>query len=141
MRVGVGKIVFSFSPHSLEAPCQTLAAAEPKDIPTILPKVLHCIRLIFNVSRFYNTPERITGVLRKVSNEIIMRCSSKISLAQVFDGGVEKCMQGLHESIHAGEEWKRIYSKTAAAINARPSKVQQTVTSAIDPNPRGSRRG
>ena len=52
---------------SLEKPCQALAQASPRDIPSILPKLLHCIRMIFNVSRSYNTPERITGVLRKVT--------------------------------------------------------------------------
>ena len=42
---------------SLEKPCQLLAKASPKEIPHLLPKLLHCIRMIWNISRFYNTPE------------------------------------------------------------------------------------
>ena len=50
----------------LEAPCKVLAAASPEQIPTTLPRILHCVRLIWNLSRFYSVPDRITGLLRKV---------------------------------------------------------------------------
>lgn len=50
----------------LEAPCKVLAAASPEEIPTALPRILHCVRLIWNLSRFYSVPDRITGLLRKV---------------------------------------------------------------------------
>lgn len=50
----------------LEAPCKVLAAASPEEIPTTLPRILHCVRLIWNLSRFYSVPDRITGLLRKV---------------------------------------------------------------------------
>jgi dynein heavy chain len=80
---------------------------------------LHCIRIIWNISRFYNTPERVIGLLRKVSNEIINRCCSKISLREVFDGDVESCVGALRESIRAGEAWKRIYKSTADAVYSR----------------------
>lgn len=47
-----------------------LAAATPDKIPAALPKILNCIRLVWNLSRFYNTGERITGLLRKVCASI-----------------------------------------------------------------------
>ena len=104
---------------SLEKPCQALAEADPKDIPPILPKLLYCIRMIWNISRFYNTPERLAGLLRKVSNEIINRCCDKLSLEEIFEGDVESCMSGLRESIRAGEAWKRAYQVTAEAVRTR----------------------
>ena len=104
---------------SLEKPCQALAEADPKDIPPILPKLLYCIRMIWNISRFYNTPERLAGLLRKVSNEIINRCCDKLSLEEIFEGDVESCMSGLRESIRAGETWKRAYQVTAEAVRTR----------------------
>lgn len=51
----------------LEKPCTVLAAATPVDIPEALPPIMHCVRFIWNHSRFYNTPDRITSLLRKVS--------------------------------------------------------------------------
>jgi dynein heavy chain len=74
----------------LEGPCQTLHKSTPSEIPPILPHLLNCIRMIWNISRFYNTPERLTGLLRKVSNEIIERCCSVISLNDIFGGDISK---------------------------------------------------
>jgi dynein heavy chain len=53
----------------LEEPCKQLARAIPRDIPAIMPRLLNTIRMIWNVSRFYNTPEKIMGLLRKVRLE------------------------------------------------------------------------
>jgi len=50
----------------LKDPCLELADAHPKDIPPMLPKILHLIRMIWVNSEFYNTKERLTGILRKV---------------------------------------------------------------------------
>lgn len=44
----------------LEEPCQGLVAAHPQDIPGLLPPILNCVRMVWNISRFYNTPERVT---------------------------------------------------------------------------------
>eukprot|EP00898_Chlorokybus_atmophyticus_P005400 jgi/Chlat1/5861/Chrsp4S06373 len=101
----------------LEGPCKALSQAAPKDIPNILPRLLNCIRIIWNVSRFYNTPERLTGLLRKVSNEIINRCRATVSLTEVFDGDAVKCVGALRESIRAGESWKRAYAAAADAVS------------------------
>ena len=49
-----------------QEPCERLAAASPVEIPAILPDIIHVIRLIWRYSRFYNTDDRLTGLLRKV---------------------------------------------------------------------------
>lgn len=100
----------------LEEPSRELSNAQPKAIPGILPRILHRVRVIWNVSEHYNTPERIIGLLRKVSNAIINRCSDKISLSDIIDGDVETSKQLLCDSIEAGESWKRSYSRAAAAV-------------------------
>lgn len=62
-RVNVIWIVWTF------AWCQ-LTMAKPKEISALLPGLLNCIRMIWNLSKFYNTEERLTGLLRKISNEV-----------------------------------------------------------------------
>ena len=47
----------------------------------------------------------------QVSNEIIKRCSTKISLEDIFEGRIKTSMQGLQESIECCESWKHTYSK------------------------------
>jgi dynein heavy chain len=51
----------------LKGPCEDLAQAQPKDIPLMLPKILNSIRVIWVNSEHYKAPERLTGLLRKVS--------------------------------------------------------------------------
>jgi dynein heavy chain len=53
---------------------------------------MHSWPQVWSISRFYNTPERITVLLRKLSNEIIARCSAVISLPDVFSGEVSMAM-------------------------------------------------
>ncbi|EGF78014.1 hypothetical protein BATDEDRAFT_91203 [Batrachochytrium dendrobatidis JAM81] len=101
---------------TLQEPCQLLAEAEPKNIPEILPKLLNCIRLIWANSKYYNTKERMTSLMRKVSNEIIRRCCVKISLEDIFHGDVQTSMSSLQDSIVCGESWKQIYKRTCNHI-------------------------
>lgn len=90
----------------LQDPCQKLEASEPKNIPKILPDILNCVRMIFELSTFYNTPDRIRGLLTKISNQIIKRCREKININEIHDGDVEKVMNDLDESIQCGLEWR-----------------------------------
>jgi len=103
----------------LEEPCQGLVAAHPQEIPALLPPILNCIRMVWNISRFYNTPERVTVLLRKLSNAIIVRCTAVISLEDVFSGEVDDVMETLRQSIQAIESWKQLYEVTKKAICAR----------------------
>lgn len=54
----------------------------------------------------------------QVSNEIIARCCSTISLKTLFDGGVDTCRAALQESIAAGEAWKRAFQTTQTLVAA-----------------------
>ncbi|KAI9004259.1 dynein heavy chain and region D6 of dynein motor-domain-containing protein [Gaertneriomyces semiglobifer] len=100
----------------LTEPCRTLASTEPKNIPAVIPTLLNYIRIIWANSKHYNTRERLTSLLRKVSNEIIRRCCVKISLEEIFHGDVQVSMVSLQDSISCGEAWKTIYKKACQHI-------------------------
>ncbi|KAJ3242061.1 Dynein heavy chain 2, axonemal [Chytriomyces hyalinus] len=101
---------------TLTEPCQVLNTSEPKDIIVILPRLLNCIRMIWANSKNYNTKERLTSLLRKVSSEIISRCCAKISLEEIFHGDVHVSMTSLQDSINCGESWKNAYKKQVTHI-------------------------
>jgi dynein heavy chain len=100
--------------EKLTKPCEALSQAEPREILGIVPGLLQWIRLVWTISQYYNTEERLTGLLRKVSNEIINRCCAKIELRDVFDNGgdVEGSICALEESIKCGVFWKEEFLKT-----------------------------
>jgi dynein axonemal heavy chain len=101
---------------TLQEPCEALAAAEPAQIPALLPDILNRIRMIWTVSTYYHSHERLTGLLRKVSNQIISQCSQKIDLNEIFNGDVSAAMTALCQSIQCGEAWQSIHSKTVSVI-------------------------
>jgi len=92
----------------LKEPCTKIEKARPSEIPKILPDVLTNVRVIWELSKYYNTKERMKGLLSKISNQIISRCREKINLKDMLDGDVEKCMDDLLESIECCKAWKTI---------------------------------
>lgn len=106
---------------TLQGPCEKLSGASPEQIPEILPEILNLIRMIWTISKYYNTVNGLTGLLRKVSNQIIIQCSKKINLNEIFDGDVETSMIQLRESIKCGEAWHEIFDQTVRAIRKDPN--------------------
>eukprot|EP00879_Flechtneria_rotunda_P019356 GHRR01020328.1.p1 GENE.GHRR01020328.1~~GHRR01020328.1.p1 ORF type:complete len:1679 (+),score=578.13 GHRR01020328.1:143-5179(+) len=100
----------------LEEPCKQLSKACPLEIPGLLPQILDRIRMIWCLSRFYNIPERITSLLKRLSNEVINRCSAALRLGDIFTGDVSGPMDILQQSMAAGAAWKSCYERTAAAV-------------------------
>ncbi|XP_033636218.1 dynein heavy chain 2, axonemal-like isoform X2 [Asterias rubens] len=95
---------------TLKEPCEELSKAKPVDIPPMLTKIINLIRMIWVNSKHYKSRERLTGLFRKVSNEIIHRCCKEISLEKLFDGYVTSSMKSLNQSIDCCKAWKEIYS-------------------------------
>jgi dynein heavy chain len=100
----------------LREPCDALALATPTELPAILPELLSRIRVIWSISKFYNTEERLTALLRKLSSEIISRGCASLSVASILGGDVEGSLAALAAAIEGGEQWKAIYRRTVAAI-------------------------
>lgn len=70
----------------LREPCEKLSMATPPEIPAILPNLLNYVRMIWTISSYYRKEDRISGLLRKMSNEIIKRCQHTIDLNDIFEG-------------------------------------------------------
>lgn len=108
--------------ETIREQCTALRTIDPSKLFTILPDLLNRIRLIWSFSLFYNDDDHVSGILRKISNEIIRRFRTYISVPDVLDGDVEFCTARLHEAINCGSEWKNIYHKTLAAIQRQKDK-------------------
>lgn len=76
----------------LNEPCRKMETAQPKDIPKMLPEVLNSVRIIWELSKYYNSNERMKSLLTKISNLIIKRCRGKINKDDMLGNNVEKCM-------------------------------------------------
>ena len=95
----------------LEEPCRKIEKAQPAEIPGLIPDVLSAVRVIWELSDNYATPERMKGLLTKISNQINQRCRNKIDREDMLGRDVEKCMRDLDESIECCKQWKKICTK------------------------------
>jgi dynein heavy chain, axonemal len=68
--------------RSIQAFWEPLYRQTPPEIGESLPILLNAIRNVYQLSRFYNTTERVAGLLAKVANQIILNCQNYIG-----DGG------------------------------------------------------
>ncbi|EDS37982.1 ciliary dynein heavy chain 5 [Culex quinquefasciatus] len=59
---------------SIERFWDPLYRCEPEEVSMNIASLLTIIRQVYKTSSFYNTSERITGLLSKVTNQIIMNC-------------------------------------------------------------------
>lgn len=109
--------------NTLGEPCRKIEQAKPKDIPKILPEALNCVRIIFELSKHYNTSERMKSLLTKISNQIIKQCRAKINKDDMLSGDVEKCMEDLQESIDCCKQWKIICQHHQAMIKKYSPKA------------------
>ncbi|EDV25795.1 uncharacterized protein TRIADDRAFT_23475 [Trichoplax adhaerens] len=64
---------------TLKEPCLTLSESLPSEISSQLPRILNIIRMIWINSEYYNSRERLTGLLRKV-------CECQVHFARCHDG-------------------------------------------------------
>ncbi|XP_064408838.1 dynein axonemal heavy chain 2 [Latimeria chalumnae] len=106
----------------LKEPCEALAKMKPQQIPGCLPHLLCLIRVMWVNSPYYNTRERITALLRKLSNEIIRLCCKEVSLDRIFDGYVTSSKQSLSGCISCCLSWKDHYLR-AGHLHHRFSKT------------------
>ena len=100
--------------------CEQLEKASPKDIPTLLPDLLNRVRVISSISRFYCTEARITGLLKRISNEVLRCCAKAINVTDVFDGEPAVIMARLAECVACCVSWRTLYDETVSAVLASP---------------------
>lgn len=104
---------------ALEEPCATLAAAGPSQVAAVLPLVLDALRLVWSLSPFYNSPDQMVGMLRRVSTAVVARCRAALDLPALLAGRqMDEAEQALQQCCEAAAGWRAAYSEAAARVSA-----------------------
>ena len=111
---------------TLTDPCLALSNATPQEVPELIPPILNRIRMIWNISEYYNTHERVTSLLRKISNEIIARCCASIHLEQIFNEDVFEAMTSLERSISCSAAGASFTRRQLLPLSARQEMYPNT---------------
>jgi hypothetical protein len=92
----------------LQEPCMLLNKSALIDMPKILEDIMFLVRACWANSKYLNTVDTITGLLRKVSNALIVRCREVIDKTEIMEGSIPNSVQLLQQSIHCGDVWKKL---------------------------------
>jgi dynein heavy chain len=62
---------------AIEKSSHSIYLEDPENMKESLMRVIHIVKMIYNVSHHYNTPERVASLLVKITNQVIKFCLSK----------------------------------------------------------------
>nr|XP_020477564.1 dynein heavy chain 8, axonemal-like [Monopterus albus] len=97
--------------YTLEKFFGLLGKCTPTSILEHIPTLMSSIRMIHTVSWYYNTSERMTSLLLKVTNQMIASCRSYLAqgVAPIWDHSRPVLLQCISECCHLNLEYHRSF--------------------------------
>ncbi|KAM8851323.1 dynein axonemal heavy chain 8-like isoform 4-T8 [Spinachia spinachia] len=90
--------------NTLEEVCQPLYNSDPVTMMKSVQNVINAIRMIYSVSLYYNTSEKISALLIKVTNQMVTACRSYITNNGTFliwDQNAEEMVKKIQKQLTA----------------------------------------
>jgi len=72
---------------ALERYTEALYSGTPAGIIDALPALIHNMKVMLTISRFYGTNDRMTTLFTKITNQIIVKCKENINMRVAGSGG------------------------------------------------------
>ena len=69
---------------TLEKFIEPLYTGTPSTIIDCLPALMNACKMIHTIARYYNTTERMTNLLTKVTNQMIINCKNSMKIMNRF---------------------------------------------------------
>ena len=122
-----------------------VSTSEPSELCQIFPVLMHTLKLIWQCSKYYNTPNRMSVVLREICNDVIEQARSIIqptdlfgtepeeaaervvSAIRVCDAFRESYLQIKHQTVNSTRPWKFEGKVIFARFDKFVSKAQETL--------------
>ncbi|XP_060921113.1 dynein axonemal heavy chain 5 [Labrus mixtus] len=103
-----------------------LGKCTPTSILEHIPGLMTSIRMIHTVSQYYNTSERMTSLLLKVTNQMISSCRSYLlqGAARIWDHGRPALMQRISDCCKLNEEYQRSFQSIRDKLRENPENRQ-----------------
>ncbi|XP_026153434.1 dynein heavy chain 8, axonemal-like [Mastacembelus armatus] len=111
--------------HTLEKVCQPLYNSDPVTIMKSVQNVINAIHMIYSVSPYYNTSEKISALFIKVTNQMVAACRSYITdngTCLIWDQDSEDIIKKMQDCICLYQEYQSCFHKTKKRTMERPGK-------------------
>ena len=116
---------------SLEKVSQLLYSGEPVEIIDALPAIFNSVKVIFTIARYYGTRDRISILLSKISNQLILNCREYIRKppnsfgnVRLWDQESTNLIARLALTIKLQEEYVDAYKSMKEKLMSQPKGKQ-----------------
>nr|XP_044988409.1 dynein axonemal heavy chain 5 [Jaculus jaculus] len=113
--------------YTLEKCCDPLYSSDPISMIDTIPTLIHAIKMIYSISHYYNTSERITSLFVKVTNQMISACKAHITnngTASIWSQPQDVVMEKILSAIKLKQEYQNCFQKTKQKLKQNPSEKQ-----------------
>ena len=110
---------------TLEKSLEPMYQGTPNSIIDSLPSLLNNIKMMHTIARYYNTPERMTVLFTKITNQMILNSKAYIvAPGKLWDQDKLKLIQNMGLSLKLKEAYQEQYKLTRDRLLSQPKGKQ-----------------
>ena len=109
----------------IEKSSHAIYLEDPCRMKKSLFRLLHVVKMIYNISTFYNSPERVASLLVKITNVVIQSCRRYITdngVVNIWDQQPEIIEKKLSECIKLNGQYREAYHEIRTRREGREKK-------------------
>jgi len=112
--------------YTLEKFFGPLVKCTPATMIEHIPSLMNAIRMIYSISQYYNTSERMTSLFVKVTNQMITTSKAYIyqDVSKIWEHKREELLKRLDECINLNIEYQKQFQKTKEKLRETPNERQ-----------------
>ncbi|KAL8020331.1 putative AAA+ ATPase domain, dynein heavy chain region D6 P-loop domain-containing protein [Plasmopara halstedii] len=103
---------------TLERHFKNIASGSFSTIADTLPSMMNAIRMVWIISRHYNTDERMVPLMERIAHEIVDKVAVEINIHTILRQSPEKALRVIEEAKIVLESWHRTYQNVRERIEA-----------------------
>uniref|UniRef100_A0A8C5TYT3 Dynein axonemal heavy chain 8 n=1 Tax=Malurus cyaneus samueli TaxID=2593467 RepID=A0A8C5TYT3_9PASS len=114
--------------NKLEKVCQPLYTTDVVLMTQGIPHLIKAVQMIYRVSKYYNTSERITSLLIKVTNQMVTTCKAYITdagLNGVWEQETSIVIGKIKECICLLKEYQKCFHEVSESEGEKPIEVSE----------------
>ncbi|KAI8811565.1 dynein heavy chain and region D6 of dynein motor-domain-containing protein [Cladochytrium replicatum] len=113
--------------YTLERFCDPLYRSDPVGMIPSIPGLINAIKMIYSISRYYNTSERMTSLFVKITNQMITSCKEYIYKEggnNLWDQDRTLLVKKLTDCGRLNEAYQRCFHETKKRLQENPAEKQ-----------------